>query len=73
MWAADADETITFSEQGYNNEQVIASVSGTDFTITFYKGSNTNAPKYYTSGTAIRAYGGNTFTVSSDTKTIEKN
>ena len=70
LWAAD--ETITFSEQGYSNQQAIETVSGTNFTITFDKGSNSNAPKYYTSGTAIRAYGGNTFTVSSDTKTIEK-
>lgn len=68
-WAAD--ETITFSEQGYTNQQAITTVSGTDFTITFDKGTNSsNAPKYYTSGTAIRAYAGNTFTVSSTTKTI---
>ena len=70
LWAAD--ETITFSEQGYSNQQEITTVSGTNFTITFNKGTNSNAPKYYTSGTAIRAYGGNFFTVSSTTKTIEK-
>lgn len=69
-WAAD--ETITFSAQGYSNGQEITSVDGTNFTITFNKGSNSNAPKYYTSGTAIRVYGGNTFTVSSSTKTITK-
>lgn len=70
VWGAD--ETITFSEQGYTNQQAITTVNGTNFTIAFDKGSNSNAPKYYTSGTAIRAYGGNTFTVSSSTKTIEK-
>ena len=44
-----------------------------DITITFDKGSNKNAPQYYTNGTAIRAYGGNTFTVSVSTgKTISK-
>ena len=68
-WAAD--ETITFSEQGYDNGEVVETVSGTDFSIAFDKGSNSNAPKYYTSGTAIRAYGGNTMTVSS-TKSIAK-
>lgn len=59
------DETITFSEQGYSNQQEITIITGTNFTITFNKGSNSNAPKYFTSGTAIRAYGGNNFTVSS--------
>ena len=70
LWAAD--ETIIFSEQGYDNGVEITTVSGTNFTITFDKGTGSNAPKYYTTGTAIRAYGGNTFTVSSETKTIEK-
>ena len=71
VWGAD--ETVTFSEQSYTNSQEITTVDGTNFSITFDKGTNnSNAPKYYTSGTAIRAYGGNTFTVSSTTKTIEK-
>ncbi len=65
-----ADESVTFSEQGYTNQQAVSSYSGTDFSIAFDKGSNSNAPKYYTSGTAIRAYGGNTMTFSSTTKTI---
>ena len=69
-WAAD--ETITFSELGYSNAQEITTVNGTNFTITFNKGTNSNAPKYYTSGTAIRAYGGNYFTIASTSKTITK-
>ena len=69
-WAAD--EKITFSENGYSNSETVETVTGTNFTITFDKGTNSNAPKYYTSGNAIRAYGGNTFTVSSTTKTITK-
>lgn len=68
-WAAD--ETITFSAQGYTNGQEITTVNGTNFTITFNKGTNSNAPKYYDAGQAIRIYGGNSFTVSS-TKTINK-
>lgn len=67
-----ADETITFSQQGYDNSEEITTVSGTNFTITFNKGTGSNAPKYYNTGTAIRVYGGNYFTVSSSTKTIEK-
>ena len=72
VWA-EADETITFSEKEYSNQQAVASVSGAYFTIAFDKGTNSsNAPKYYTSGAAIRCYGGNTMTISSSIKTIEK-
>lgn len=70
VWAAD--ESVTFSSQGYTNQQVMSSYSGTDFSVTFNKGTNSNDPKYYSSGTAIRAYGGNYFIVSSSTKTIAK-
>jgi hypothetical protein len=69
-WAAD--ETIDFTAQGFTNQQAIESVSGTNCTITFNKGTNSNPPKYYTTGTAIRAYGGNTMTVASTTKIITK-
>lgn len=62
-WADE--ETIDFSAQGYSNQQAITSVSATNFAVSFDKGSNSNAPKYYTSGTAIRCYGGNSFTVTS--------
>lgn len=68
-----AEETIVFSEQGYENAQKIEEVNGTNFTITFDQGTNSNnAPKYYTTGSAIRVYAGNTFTVSSATNTITK-
>ncbi len=63
-WADE--ETVTFSEQQYENGQAIESYEGTNFTITFNKGTNNNAPKYYTTGAAIRAYGGNYFTVTSN-------
>ena len=63
--SAPDPETVDFSAQDYSNQQEISSYNGENFTITFNKGSNSNAPKYYTSGAAIRAYGGNTFTVSS--------
>ena len=69
-WAAD--ETITFSEKGFSNGDEINNIPGTSFTITFNKGTNSNPPRYYTSGTAIRAYGGNYFTVASTSKTITK-
>ena len=68
-WAQD--ETVEFSKQGYSNSDIVASYTGTYFTIEFDKGTNNNSPKYYTTGAAIRAYGGNTFTISSETKTLE--
>ena len=72
VWAAP-DESVTFSAQGYSNQQAVSSYNGTDFSIAFDQGTNSNnAPKYYTSGSAIRAYGGNTMTISSSTKTIKE-
>ena len=55
----------TASEQGYGNGQVIDTVTFDDnVTAFFYKGTNNNPPKYYNTGSAIRCYGGNYFTVS---------
>ena len=62
--------TIDFSEQGYENAQEVASATAGIVTFTFDKGTNGNAPKYYTTGTAIRMYGSNSMTVSADGKTI---
>ena len=72
LYSYAADESVTFSDNGYTNQEAVESYAGTDFTITFDKGTNSNAPKYFTSGTAIRCYGGNSFTISSTTKTIVK-
>ena len=69
--AAWADEeTVTFSEQGYENGSAIALYEGQNFKIVFDKGTNNNAPKYYTTGEAIRTYGGNFFTINSLTSNI---
>ena len=65
-----SSETITMSAQGYSNEEVITSISGTGCSISLDKGSNSNSPKYYTTGSAIRTYGGNTFTISSSKKIV---
>ena len=51
-------------DQGYTNAQAIESVVFDDnVSGAFFKGSNNNAPKYYTTGSAIRCYGGNYFTI----------
>ena len=41
-------------------------------TLTFAKGSGGTAPQYYTSGTAVRWYGGNTLTVNAGSYKITK-
>ncbi len=38
----------------------------------FSKGTGSNAPKYYANGAAVRAYGGNTFTISGGKVAIQK-
>ena len=38
----------------------------------FDKNTNSNAPKYYTTGEAVRAYGGNTITISGEKVAISK-
>ena len=62
------EETVTMSEKGFANEAVVGDV---DFTCgakaTFAKGSGNNDPKYYTNGTAVRAYAGNTITITAPT------
>ena len=69
---AQDTETVDFTKQGYNNQEAVSAYTGTNFQIAFSKGTNTNAPKYYTSGTAIRLYGNNTMTISSTTKKIKE-
>ena len=63
--AANAAEvSVTFSEKGYANGQEVTTVALDDnITLLFDKGSNSNACKYYNTGTAMRVYGGGTMTV----------
>lgn len=69
-------KSIDFSAKSYTNEQSFHDTTvsiDTNVDVYFNKGDNSNDPKYYTSGTAIRVYGGSYFTVSSPTgKTITK-
>ena len=59
-------ETIVASETGIANGVAVESLKFGNVTATFDKGTNSNATKYYTSGTAFRAYGGNTITFTGD-------
>ena len=70
LGAGQSVATMNFTAQGYANAQEVTSLTVDGITITFDKGTNNNTPKYYTSGTAVRVYGGGYFTISSDDATI---
>ena len=65
--------SITFSEKGYSNAQDFdgQSITVGDAMLAWSKGRGSTTPKYYTTGAAMRLYGGNTLTISSQ-KTISK-
>lgn len=61
------EASIDFSEQGYSNGQEFDGVTidiDENVAVVFNKGTGSTTPKYYNTGTAIRAYGGNNFVVS---------
>lgn len=63
--AAPSSYEVVASELGIANGVAVEPLTNNIVTLTFDKGSNSNAPKYYTTGEAIRCYGGNTITFSS--------
>ena len=63
--------TIDFSTLGLENGvQYTTPFDGGDFTVTFAGG--TNDGKYYTTGTAIRVYGGGTMTIAAKSGNLTK-
>jgi len=66
--ATENEEVIDLTAQGFANQAVVASVTGENSTVTFSKGEGNNDPKYYTNGSAVRAYSGNTITITSELK-----
>ncbi len=60
-----AEATVTFSELGYSNSQVLSTVAvDENVTLTFSKGDGSTDPAYYNTGTAARLYANNTLTIS---------
>ena len=53
---------LVASELGVDNGVAVESLTFGNVTAVFNSGSNSNAPKYYNTGKAIRCYGGNTIT-----------
>lgn len=65
---AQTEVKMTSSELGISNGTAVSSLElDQNITISFDKGSNNNAPKYYSTGKAIRVYGGNNFTITAST------
>ena len=58
---------IDFPTMGFSNAEDLTVIEQGGLTLTFDKGSNSNAPKYYDSGTAARLYGGNSVTITGGT------
>lgn len=70
--AETADIVVDLTKQGFANEAVMSTIEAGDITVKFAGGGNSNGPKYYTSGTAVRMYPKNTFTVSAGELTMTK-
>lgn len=69
---ADTEVTFDFSAQGYTNGLAMDAVAiDANVTATFDKGTNSNGPKYYTTGTAVRLYGGNSMTLTTTSGNIK--
>ncbi len=62
----DIEKSIKFAEAEYENGDDVTTVSMDNCTLIFDKGTGSNAPKYYTSGEAVRCYKNNTLTISSE-------
>lgn len=70
MAAYAVEATVTFSDLGFTNGQEVSTVKVDDnVSLGFLKGTNSNTPKYYSSGTAMRIYGGNNLEVVGSTAT----
>ena len=72
--SATSGESVTFdfTAQGYENQTAMGTITLPDgTTITFDANGETNGPKYYTSGTAVRVYKNNKIIVTGS-KSIAK-
>lgn len=58
--------TINIPELGYSNGQELPEYKAHNVTFTYSAGTNTNAPKYYNSGTEARFYANNILTITAD-------
>jgi hypothetical protein len=68
--AGASEFTWVAAEKGYENAEAVETATGNEdpISIVFAQGEGSNAPKYYTSGSAVRSYVQNTITISSATE-----
>ena len=59
----DNEVLVDFSTLGYTNAQEFTSYTSGIVTFSGDKGTNSNSPKYYDTGTAVRFYGSNSLTI----------
>ena len=59
------DKIVTFADV-YSNSDTPTEYDGDGFSIQFNKGTNSNVPKYYSTGSAMRLYGSNYMVVIAD-------
>ena len=59
---------VDFTDNGYDNGAEVTSVTENGVTVAFDKGTNSNSPRWYNTGGAVRLYGSNTMTVSAEKK-----
>lgn len=64
--------TIDFTAKGYANGTAVEPFTVGDVSLSVDKGTNSNGPKYYNTGSAVRFYGDNSFTLKSSSKPIVK-
>ena len=64
--------TIDFTAKGYANGATVEPFTVGDVSLSVDKGTNSNGPKYYNTGSAVRFYGDNSFTLKSSSKSIIK-
>ena len=75
MWGQTRSEvTYTFSEHYSANTTLtdVAIAFDNSITGTFGKGNGSTAPQYYTNGTAVRWYGGNTLAITASNATVSE-
>lgn len=63
--------SVTFADFGWDNQTAMDVVTLTDgTTLSFDAGGNTNGPKYYTTGSAVRMYPKNSVVINSSKKIV---
>lgn len=69
---AQTTEKVVFADQGYTNNEKVASYVGKDFSIAFEQGKTYTSVPTYSKNKYLRLYAGNIMTISSSTKMISK-